>query len=244
MNKLYTREKVHLTQRYLDLKLEEMYLAYEYAAKKQEEKEILAEEREREREEKKLQKKLEKEKNKFNRENDRINDELEKAKAEIQAANDEEKAKLEAEIAKLKAQLEKNNEEIEKIDEWRETPGAGYVYIISNIGSFGEGVFKIGVTRRDDPEERIRELSNASVPFKYDSHVFIFSKDAYTLESNLHERFDKKRVNKVNRRKEFFNITIDDVKKIVEENKASVHSFVEQPEAEEYYDSLKMAEMP
>ncbi|WP_295620098.1 GIY-YIG nuclease family protein [uncultured Methanobrevibacter sp.] len=114
---------------------------------------------------------------------------------------------------------------------------------MSNIGSFGEEVFKIGVTRRDDPEERIRELSNASVPFKYDSHVFIFSKDAYTLESNLHERFDKKRVNKINRRKEFFNITIDDVKKIVEENKASVHIFVEKPEAEEYYDSLKLAEM-
>ena len=244
LNNLYTREKVHLTQRYLDLKLEEMYLAYEYAAKKQEEKEILAEEREREREERQLQKKLEKEKNKFNRENERINEEIEKAKAEMQAANDEEKAKLEAEITKLKATLEKNNGEIEKIDEWRETPGAGYVYIISNIGSFGEDVFKIGVTRRDDPDERIRELSNASVPFKYDSHVFIFSKDAYTLESNLHERFDRKRVNKVNRRKEFFNITIDDVKKIVEENKANVHSFVEDAEAEEYYDSLKMAEMP
>ena len=243
LNNLYSREKVHITQGYLNLKLDEMYLAYEYEVKKQEEKEILAEAREREREEKKLQKKLEKEKNKFNKENDRINDELEKAKEKMQAANDKEKAKLEAEIAKFKAALEKNNEEIEKIDEWRETPGAWYVYIISNIGSFGEEVFKIGVTRRDDPEERIRELSNASVPFKYDSHVFIFSKDAYTLESNLHERFDKKRVNKINRRKEFFNITIDDVKKIVEENKASVHSFVEKPEAEEYYDSLKLAEM-
>lgn len=243
LNNLYSREKVHITQGYLNLKLDEMYLAYEYEAKKQEEKEILAEAREREREEKKLQKKLEKEKNKFNKENDRINDELEKAKAEMQSANDKEKAKLEAEIAKLKAALKKNNEEIEKIDEWKETPGAGYVYIISNIGSFGEDVFKIGVTRRDDPEERIRELSNASVPFKYDSHVFIFSKDAYTLESNLHERFDNKRVNKINRRKEFFNITIDDVKKIVEENKASVHSFVEKPEAEEYYDSLKLSEM-
>ena len=244
LNRLNERLGVRIQPAYLDLKIQELYLAYEYEVKKQEEKEMLAEAREREREEKKLQKKLEKEKNKFNKENDRIKEELEKTNAELQAANDEERAKLEAEIAKLKAALEKNNEEIEKIDEWRETPGAGYVYIISNIGSFGEEVFKIGVTRRDDPEERIRELSNASVPFKYDSHVFIFSKDAYTLESNLHERFDKKRVNKVNRRKEFFNITIDDVKKIVEENKANVHSFVEEPEAEEYYDSLKMAEMP
>ena len=244
LNKLNERLGVRIEQRYLDLKIEELYLAYEYEVKKQEEKEMLAEAREREREEKKLRKKLEKEKNKFNRENDRINNELTDAEAKLQAANDEEKARLEAEIAELKAALEKNNDEIEKIDKWEETPGAGYVYIISNIGSFGEDVFKIGVTRRDDPEERIRELSNASVPFKYDSHVFIFSEDAYNLESSLHERFDMKRVNKVNRRKEFFNITIDDVKKIVEENKASVHSFVEAPEAEEYYDSLKMAEMP
>lgn len=244
LNKLNERVGVRIQPKYLDLKLEELHLAYEYQVKKQEEKELLAEAREREREEKKLRQKLEKEKNKFNRENNRINNELADAEAKLQAANDEEKAKLQAEIDKLKAALEKNNEEIEKIDKWEETPGAGYVYIISNIGSFGEDVYKIGVTRRDDPEERIRELSNASVPFKYDSHVFIFSEDAYNLESSLHERFDNKRVNKVNRRKEFFNITIDDVKKIVEENKASVHSFVEEPEAEEYYDSLKLAEMP
>ena len=244
LNKLNERVGVRIQPKYLDLKLEELHLAYEYQVKKQEEKELLAEAREREREEKKLRQKLEKEKNKFNRENNRINNELSDAEAKLQAANDEEKAKLQAEIDKLKAALEKNNEEIEKIDKWEETPGAGYVYIISNIGSFGEDVYKIGVTRRDDPEERIRELSNASVPFKYDSHVFIFSEDAYNLESSLHERFDNKRVNKVNRRKEFFNIGIDDVKQIVEENKASVHSFVEEPEAEEYYDSLKMAELP
>ena len=244
LNKLNERVGVRIQPKYLDLKLEELHLAHEYQVKKQEEKELLAEAREREREEKKLRQKLEKEKNKFNRENNRINNELADAEAKLQAANDEEKAKLQAEIDKLKAALEKNNEEIEKIDKWEETPGAGYVYIISNIGSFGEDVYKIGVTRRDDPEERIRELSNASVPFKYDSHVFIFSEDAYNLESSLHERFDNKRVNKVNRRKEFFNIGIDDVKKIVEENKASVHSFVEEPEAEEYYDSLKMAELP
>lgn len=244
LNRLNERIGVRIQPNYLDLKIQELHLAYEYEVKKQEEKELLAEAREREREEKKLRKKLEKEKNKFNRENDRINNELSDAEAKLQAANDEEKARLEAEIAELKAALEKNNEEIEKIDKWEETPGAGYVYIISNIGSFGEDVFKIGVTRRDDPEERIRELSNASVPFKYDSHVFIFSEDAYNLESSLHERFDKKRVNKINRRKEFFNIGIDDVKQIVEENKASVHSFVEEPEAEEYYDSLKLAELP
>ena len=240
LNKLYTREDVRITYQYYTLKLEEMHLAYEYEVKKQEEKEELREAREREKEEKKLQKELEREKKKFNKENNKITDEIAAAKEELTKAHDEERAKLEAEIAKLQAALDKNNEEIEKIDKYKETPGAGYVYIISNKGSFGEDVFKIGVTRRDNPEDRIRELSSASVPFKFDSHVFIFSEKAYDLESSLHERFDKVRVNKVNRRKEFFRISMDDVKKIVEENKGSVHSFVEHPDNEEYIDTLRI----
>ena len=101
-------------------------------------------------------------------------------------------------------------------------------------------MYKSLMTRRDNPENRIRELSSASVPFRYDAHVFIFSKDAYALEKNLHNRFDKKRVNKINMRKEFFRISMDDVKQIVEENKGAVHSFVEHPDAEEYYDTLKI----
>ena len=242
LNNLYKRENVELTQHYLNLKLDELHIAYEYEVKKQEEKELLREAREREREEKKLQKELEREKKKFNTENNKLEEEIKKAKAEMSKAADAEKQKLEAEIQKLKEALNKNNEEITKIDTWKEKPGAGYVYIISNIGSFGEEVFKIGVTRRDNPEERIRELSSASVPFKYDTHVFIFSKDAYELEKNLHDRFDKQRMNKVNKRKEFFKISIDDVKQVVEENKASVHSFVEHPDAEEYYDTLKIEE--
>ena len=240
LNNLYKREDVEITQGYLNLKLDELHLAYEYEVKKQEEKEELREAREREREEKKLQKELERERQKFERENETINSEIEEAKAKMAQAAAEEKAKLEAEIAKLQEALDKNNEEVKKINEWKEKPGAGYVYIISNIGSFGEGVFKIGVTRRDNPEDRIRELSSASVPFRFDTHVFIFSKNAYDLESELHERFNNQRVNKVNMRKEFFRISIDDVKKIVEENKGQVHSFIEHPDAEEYYDTLKM----
>ena len=240
LNKLYEREHVQLTKGYYNLKIDEMHIAYEYELKKQEEKEELREAREREREEKKLQKELEKEKEKFNNENTKINDEIGQVKQELISAADEEKAKLEAEIAKLQVALDKNNEEIKKINEYKEKPGAGYVYIISNIGSFGEDVFKIGVTRRDNPEDRVRELSSASVPFRFDTHVFIFSKNAYDLENELHERFDKQRVNKVNPRKEFFRISMDDIKQIVEENKGAVHSFVEHVDAEEYYDTLKI----
>ena len=239
LNNLYKREDVQITKGYLNLKIDEMHLAYEYEVKKEEEREALREAREREREEKKLKKELEKEKKKFERQNETINSEIEEVRAQMAQAAADEKAKLEAEIAKLQEALNRNNEEVKKINEWKEKPGAGYVYIISNIGSFGKDVFKIGVTRRDNPEERIRELSNASVPFRFDAHVFIFSKDAYELESQLHERFDDRRVNKMNMRKEFFRITIDDVKQIVEENKGQVHSFVEHPDAEEYYDTLK-----
>lgn len=240
INKLNSTHHIVLSKSYLDLKIDELHIAYEYALKKEEEKELLKEAKEKEREEKKLQKELEKEKNKFIKENDEINNEINSIEEELKKAAEEEKAKLEAEILKLKEALNKNNEEITKINEWKEKPGAGYVYIISNIGSFGKDVFKIGVTRREKPEERIRELSSASVPFRYDTHVFIFSKDAYALENELHTRFDKQRVNKVNRRKEFFRISIDDIKQIVEENKGAVHSFVENAEAEEYYDTLRI----
>ena len=238
LNKLNKRVDVTITKKYRDLKIEELYLAHEYKLKKEEEKELLREARAREQEEKKLQKALEKERNKFERENDKITSEIEEAKAKMAQAAADEKAKLEAEIAKLQAALDKNNEEVKKINEWRETPGAGYVYIISNVGSFGEDIFKIGVTRRDNPEIRVRELSSASVPFNFDTHVFIFSKNAYELENELHQRFDARRVNKVNMRKEFFHMSIDEVKQIVEENKGAVHSFVEEPDAEEYQETL------
>ena len=222
LNKMNERNTISISYRYKELKLDELQLAFEYEQKKQEEKEMLREAREREREEKKLQKELDKEKNKYNRENDKLKTEIEKATDELKKANEKEKAKLEAEIAKLKQTLEDNEKQIENIDLRKTKTGAGYVYIISNRGSFGEDVFKIGVTRRDNPDERVRELSSASVPFRYDSHAYIFSKDAYKLESELHNRFDKNRVNKVNRRKEFFNISIDDVRKIVDENKANL----------------------
>lgn len=238
LNKLNKRVDVTITNKYKDLKIEELYLAHEYKLKKEEEKELLREARAKEKEEKRLQKALEKEKKKFERENDSITLEIEEVKAKMAQAAANEKTKLEAEIAKLQAALDKNNEEVKKINEWKETPGAGYVYIISNVGSFGEDVFKIGVTRRDNPEIRVRELSSASVPFNFDTHVFIFSKNAYELENELHKRFDGRRVNKVNMRKEFFHMSIDEVKQIVEENKGAVHSFIEKPDAEEYQETL------
>lgn len=241
LNKLNERNRVKITPRYLDLKLRELDVAFEYELKRQEEKELLREAREQEREERKIQKKLDAEEKKINEQKTSLETDINKVEDELrESKSDEEKQKLKLKIKELELALAKSNEEIEQIADKRKRTGAGYVYILSNIGSFGENVYKIGVTRRDEPQERVRELSNASVPFKFDTHVFIFSKEAFELEKELHNRFEYKRVNKINTRKEFFNITYDDVKKIVEENKELVHSFNDKPEAQEYYDTLKI----
>ena len=112
---------------------------------------------------------------------------------------------------------------------------AGYVYVISNIGSFGENMIKIGMTRRLDPRDRIRELGDAWVPFKFDVHAFIFSEDAVTLETQLHHRLEHRRVNQVNRRREFFRTTPADVLALLEQVAGShLIEFTEIPEALEW----------
>ncbi|MGM9534096.1 MAG: GIY-YIG nuclease family protein [Intestinibacter sp.] len=121
---------------------------------------------------------------------------------------------------------------------------AGYVYIISNIGSFGENVYKIGMTRRLDPMDRVRELGDASVPFKFDVHAMIFSEDAPALENALHKKFENKSVNKVNLRKEFFNVSLEEVKKEVIKNHNATIEFTMLAEAQEYRESLAMGTKP
>ncbi|UTB32392.1 MAG: DUF4041 domain-containing protein [Methanobacterium sp. ERen5] len=241
LNKLNERNRVNIAPQYLDLKLQELDIAIEYELKKQEEKELLREAREQEKEERKIQKQLDAQEKKIKEQKESLKNDINTIGAELrESRSDEEKERLKLKIKELELALTKSNEDIDQIADRRKRTGAGYVYILSNIGSFGENVYKIGVTRRDEPQDRVRELSNASVPFKFDSHVFIFNKEAFELEKELHKRFDSKRVNKVNSRKEFFNITLDDVKKIVEENKELVHSFNVKPEAQEYYDTLKI----
>ena len=109
----------------------------------------------------------------------------------------------------------------------------GHVYVISNIGSFGENVYKIGMTRRLEPEDRVKELGDASVPFSFDIHAMIFSEDAPKLEAALHNQFEQHKVNMVNPRKEFFNVTLDEIKNVVKSNHIDA-TFIDIPEAEEY----------
>ncbi len=154
--------------------------------------------------------KVEKEETKYKNELEKLNEQL------TDTTNDTEANSLRQRILELEAQLSNvvvKKDEITKLQNGK----AGNVYIISNLGSFGENIFKIGMTRRQDPQERINELSNASVPFKFDVHSFIFSDDAVGLEGKLHDMLNDKRVNKVNLRKEFFQITIDELEQLVNE---------------------------
>ena len=248
LNKLNTGNSVELSQNYLNLKLDELHLAFEYEQKKEEEKEKLREEREKEREEKKVQAELAKQRKAVEKERTKQAKHFEQAQALLKEKmenvnEDDEKYKsLQEEVAKLKSKLSELDKKSESLDYRENHATAGYVYIISNIGSFGQNVFKIGVTRRLEPLDRIRELSSASVPFKFDVHALIFSEDAYKLEANLHNYFDKQRVNKVNNRKEFFNITIEQIHDALDKYDNRTFEFREIPEAEEYRKSLEIAE--
>ncbi|MCC4412433.1 DUF4041 domain-containing protein [Limosilactobacillus reuteri] len=248
LNKLNTGNGVELTQNYLQLKLDELHLAFEYAQQKEEEKEKLREEREKEREEKKVQAELAKQRKAVEKERAKQAKHFEQAQALLKEKmenvneNDEKYKSLQEEVAKLKSKLSELDKKSESLDYRENHATAGYVYIISNIGSFGQNVFKIGVTRRLEPLDRIRELSSASVPFKFDVHALIFSEDAYKLEANLHNYFDKQRVNKVNNRKEFFSITIEQIHDALDKYYNRTFEFREVPEAEEYRKSLEIAE--
>ncbi|AVQ10754.1 PF13250 domain protein [Leptospira santarosai] len=116
---------------------------------------------------------------------------------------------------------------------------AGHVYVISNIGSFGESVFKVGMTRRLDPMDRVKELGDASVPFEFDVHAIVYSENAPELEKLLHRDFEHKRLNLVNNRKEFFEIALDEIEQIVKKHKGDVQ-FTKAAEAREYRESMKI----
>ena len=136
------------------------------------------------------------------------------------------------------ATLEKARNDVEKREA---NTRAGYVYVISNIGSFGENIYKIGMTRRLEPLDRVKELSNASVPFEFDVHAMIFSEDAPKLENTLHKHFKNKEVNKVNYRKEFFNVNLDEIEKVVKTNHNATVTFTKIAKAEQYRKSLELS---
>ena len=155
--------------------------------------------------------------------------------------SDAERATFQDQLDRLKAELEEAQQKFERAKSRAQETKQGHVYVISNIGSFGEGVLKIGMTRRMEPMDRVKELGDASVPFTFDVHALIESDDAPNLESTLHKVFDNRRVNRVNRRKEYFNVNLDDIEK--ELLKLDINALINKvASADEFYQSIKFEE--
>ena len=216
-------------------------IEYNYYVKKEQARQEQAAIREQMRLEAQERKALEEEKKKIEKEESKFNDEITKLREKYEAALEEERAAITLRITELEAQLSDvtlKKDEIVKLQNGK----AGNIYIISNLGSFGDDVFKVGMTRRLDPQDRVNELGSASVPFKFDVHSFIFSDDAVDLETKLHSILNEKRVNKVNRRKEFFRIPIDELEQLVQEIDPTAE-FTKTMAAEEYRQSLSSDEV-
>ena len=241
LNKLGRIMSARIADEYKKLKYEELYLAFEYQQKKQEEKEEQKRIREELREQQKLEQEIKLARERIAKEKKHFAaaiKELEKKllAAENDAVREDIKQKLD-EVRNNYFELEKE----EKVIDYREQNAkAGYIYIISNIGAFGENVYKIGMTRRLEPMDRIDELGDASVPFTFDVHALIFSENAPTLESKIHQHFYKNRINKLNNRKEFFRADIDEIEIVVKENYNKVADIVKEAPAEQYRESLLM----
>ncbi|HFM5839951.1 TPA: DUF4041 domain-containing protein, partial [Enterococcus faecium] len=219
INNLFKNDNAELRKGLLEFKLQELELHYSYLVKITEEKEQQKAIKEQMIEEEKVRREIDREKKRIDKEQRQFNSEISKLIAYMQKAN----ADVEKELYANKIQeLEEKLKELEVIREnvlQRElNTRAGYVYVISNIGSFGEDIYKIGMTRRLEPMDRIKELSSASVPFEFDVHAMIFSEDAPSLETKLHNHFRKQEVNKINQRKEFFKVSLDEIEKVVLEN--------------------------
>ena len=225
INSANKSSSLKINEDYVALKLDELHITHEYreqlkiekdrraerARAEREEKKLLAEARAAEREERRYQKLLE--------------------KAQKEAGTDKQR------IAELEAALAKAHDTSERAKSMAQMTKSGYVYVVSNIGSFGDDVVKIGLTRRVNPDDRVRELGDASVPFRFDTHAMIYSEDAPALEAALHQEFDERRVNVANLRKEFFRVSLNDVEEAVRRLSPGADFFGDR-EAQEWHETI------
>lgn len=241
LNKLFSTDGVQLSKDLLSYKLEAITLVYEYELKKEQEREQQKAIKEQMIEEEKVRREIEKEKQKIEKEEAQFKNEINKLMKYMQKSQDDIQNQLY--IDKIK-ELEENLKLLEKdkadILNREQNTRAGFVYIISNIGSFGEDVYKIGMTRRLVPMDRVKELSDASVPFEFDVHAMIFSADAPALESLLHQTFKNNQMNKINPRKEFFKVPLSKIMDIVKNNYNSTVEFTMIAEAKQYRETLEL----
>lgn len=240
ISKLGAIMEVAITPRYFSLKCEELSLALEYREKLHEEKETQKEIRAQMREEAKVAKELEEARKKVEKEKKHYENALEAICKQLSMASTEERNALEDKRKSIQENIDEIHKSLHDIDYREANAKAGYVYVISNIGSFGENVYKIGMTRRLEPYDRVDELGDASVPFDFDVHAMIFSEDAPKLEAALHKAFENKKVNMINTRREFFHVTLDEIKEVVRKNYDKTAEFIDVAEAEQYRKSLKL----
>lgn len=227
---------------FLEARLTELKWAVVLQELKLQEREEQRQIREQIREEQKARREYERAIREAQKEEALIKKALEKARAEVESASAEQRAKFEQQVAELNHKLEEAEAKNQRALSMAQQTRKGNVYIISNIGSFGEQVVKIGMTRRLEPLDRVKELGDASVPFSFDVHAIIPSDDAPALENEMHNVFDDLRLNQVNRRKEFFRVDLNRVREFVRE-KGIDASFTMAAEAHEYRESQAMASM-
>lgn len=222
---------VRIKPNYVELRARELQLAVDHLKAKQLEKELEKERKAELREQAKAERELQAERERLEKERQHYLNVLKT----VEEIGDE------AETARLKQQIVEIEKGINDVEKREANIRAGYVYVISNIGSFGERMVKIGMTRRLDPMDRVRELGDASVPFNFDVHALFFSDDAVSVETELHHRFAARRVNRINARREFFYVTPAEVREALKDIAGNLLEFTEEPEAEQYRLSLEEA---
>lgn len=232
ITKLGVTMQIRISKKYHRLRVRELKLTADFINMKAEEKEREKEEKARLREEQKVQQEMQRERARLEKEKTHY----ENALAKLLANGDREAAE------RLREEMVEIDKAIEDVDYRAANVSAGYVYVISNIGTFGNKIVKIGLTRRLQPMDRVRELGDASVPFRFDTHALFFSEDAVGIERELHRRFEDRRVNRVNLRREFFYASPAEVKEQLLDVAGEILEYEEGAEALEYRQSLTIAE--
>ena len=237
LNKMYSRNEIKISDEYIDLKRQELYLAAEFELEKENEKNLLREQREKEIEDRKLQTEIANKRKQLKKERTHYENILSDLHDKLVNATEGESENIKHQIDEYETQLNEINQAENDVDYREGHATAGYVYVISNIGSFGSDIYKIGVTRRLDPLERVNELGNASVPFQFDVHAIVFSEDAFGLESELHKAFEKNKVNKINGRKEYFHVPLQQIKDVINSHSDVSAEFTDIADAFEFRQS-------
>jgi hypothetical protein len=239
LNKLNTVIQVQLTEEYRQARLKELRLVFENAEKRQQEREEQRRQREAQREEERVQRDLQREQEAAEKDAAAYDKAIAQAQRDLASARDSEREVMQSRIAALETDLTAAIARKERAIAQAQLTKSGHVYIISNIGAFGEGVVKIGLTRRLEPEERVRELGDASVPFPFDIHALMYSENAPELEAKLQNHFWGRRLNWSNDRKEFFKVDLHEVQNALTEIGLQSELLMV-PEAREYRETLAL----